>query len=84
MENGTLLNLLIKKGNEFEKELRNKIIKGIIAGMIHLHKEGIIHRDLASRNILLNENYESKISDFGYSRIIKSNEEIAQTKSEVN
>ncbi len=30
-----------------------KIIRGIVAGMCHLHKEKIIHRDLAARNILV-------------------------------
>lgn len=38
--------------------------------MHHLSKEGICHRDLASRNVLLDENFKPKISDFGLSRFV--------------
>jgi len=51
-----------------------KIIKGIAAGMHHLHSEGIVHRDLAARNILLTKENNVKISDFGYARVIGSDE----------
>ena len=37
-------------------------------GMLHLSFEGIVHRDLATRNILLSSTLHSKISDFGMSR----------------
>lgn len=42
---------------------------GIANGMMSLHKLGIIHRDLKSLNILLDENLLPKIGDFGLSRI---------------
>ena len=48
--------------------IRLKIIKGIAAGMEHLHKEKIVHRDLSARNILLNERdkiLEAVVADFG-------------------
>jgi serine/threonine protein kinase len=38
------------------------LIRGIAAGMLHLHKHNIIHRDLAARNILLTSSGEPKIS----------------------
>ena len=56
------------------------IIEGIAQGMIHLHKYSrlkIIHRDLKTSNILLDELDESmnpKISDFGMARIFKQND----------
>ena len=37
-------------------------------GMEYLSSKGIIHRDIAARNCLLNSNYDLKISDFGLSR----------------
>jgi len=41
------------------------IVRGIALGMFHLHQHKLIHRDLASRNILLSNSYDPKIADFG-------------------
>ena len=31
------------------------------AGIVHLHKQGIIHRDIAARNIFLDDKYRGKV-----------------------
>lgn len=52
---------------------RMKICQGVAQGLNYLHtfsKSRIIHRDIKASNILVNENFEAKIADFGLARLI--------------
>eukprot|EP01087_Luapelamoeba_hula_P018988 TRINITY_DN6220_c0_g1_i1.p1 TRINITY_DN6220_c0_g1~~TRINITY_DN6220_c0_g1_i1.p1 ORF type:complete len:1407 (-),score=218.11 TRINITY_DN6220_c0_g1_i1:15-4235(-) len=40
------------------------------AGILHLHYEHVIHRDIAARNLLIDENYSVAVADFGLSRTL--------------
>ena len=56
----------------------------IVAGMKHLHQHGIIHRDLALRNILIMQDGTCKVSDFGLSRRANSeNKEKEEKKKRI-
>ena len=48
------------------------MIFGIASGMKYLHSNGIIHRDIKSANILLDDRIFPKIADFGFSKKIQN------------
>ena len=49
--------------------MRNQMAAEIIQGLIYLHREKIIHRDLKSPNVLLDEDQHIKLGDFGLAKI---------------
>ncbi|XP_066325635.1 probable receptor-like serine/threonine-protein kinase At5g57670 isoform X2 [Miscanthus floridulus] len=70
--NGTLASALHgKSGKTLEWPLRYKIAVGVARGLQYLHmfcRHRIIHRDIKASNVLLGNDFEPQISDFGLAK----------------
>ncbi|GJN11491.1 hypothetical protein PR202_ga29689 [Eleusine coracana subsp. coracana] len=84
IKNGSLDNFLFdkSKGNALHWELQYNIIIGIAKGILYLHEDSsmrIIHRDLKANNILLSDDMEPKIADFGLAKLLVEGHTRTQT-----
>ncbi|XP_059357884.1 TRAF2 and NCK-interacting protein kinase-like isoform X5 [Carassius carassius] len=55
------------KGNSLREDWTAYISREILRGLTHLHHHKVIHRDIKGQNVLLTENAEVKLVDFGVS-----------------
>lgn len=56
--------------NQYDRQY--KVISEILNGVIYLHSEGVLHRDLKPQNVLYNSDSDIVINDFGFGRQINS------------
>lgn len=64
----TLTHYIFKIGNGFDEKFAKYIFKKILLAVQIIHNSTIVHLDLKTDNILLDENYNLKICDFGVSQ----------------
>ncbi|CEH19385.1 mitogen-activated protein kinase [Ceraceosorus bombacis] len=65
---GTDLHRLLTS-RPLEKQFIQYFLYQILRGLKYVHSAGVVHRDLKPSNILVNENCDLKICDFGLARI---------------
>ncbi|KAF5360481.1 hypothetical protein D9756_004630 [Leucocoprinus leucothites] len=63
-ENGSLHNI-VKKFGKFPENLVAVYISQVLEGLVYLHDQGVIHRDIKGANILTNKDGTVKLADFG-------------------
>ena len=70
--NGNAYDLLIKNGKKPDLKLVASIVRDVVRAVYYLHNMVpiIIHRDIKPENILLDENYNAHLIDFGWSNYI--------------
>ncbi|KAI3865963.1 hypothetical protein MKX03_036822 [Papaver bracteatum] len=76
VERGSLKNVLCdgEQATEFNWIKRIRFIKGTASALSYMHHNcvpAIVHRDISSNNILLDFEYDARVSDFGTARILK-------------
>ncbi|CAL4914937.1 unnamed protein product [Urochloa decumbens] len=89
IENGSLANILFKDNILLEWKQRFNIALGVAKGLAYLHHEcleWVIHCDVKPENILLDQNLEPKIADFGLAKLLKrggSNQNVSRVRGTV-
>lgn len=87
MKNGSLDNWIFYTGKRSSShhlnwQTRKEIVLDIVKGLAYLHEEchqKIVHLDIKPHNILLDENFNAKVSDFGLCKFMERDESQIQT-----
>ena len=66
---GSLYQVLHNNSEPLEWKVRYQIASDVAVGLSFLHKENIIHRDLKSLNVLVDNAMHARVADFGLSKI---------------
>ncbi|KAM3916717.1 phosphorylase b kinase gamma catalytic chain, liver/testis isoform [Leptodactylus fuscus] len=77
MKRGELFDYLTEKVTLSEKETRC-IMRSLLEAVSYLHANNIVHRDLKPENILMDDSLNIKLSDFGFSCVLRAPEKLRE------
>lgn len=77
----TSLDRQLQKAGRIDETEALKIGMQICSALDYAHQRGIVHRDIKPHNILLTENMEVKVTDFGLARAIQSSTTVVEPLS---
>lgn len=89
MPRGSVQDVLVQRGaRQFARDRLRwadlvRMAADAAAGILHLHREGVIHRDLACRNLLVDEHLRVRVADFGFARFKEASHSKGLTRSSV-
>src|SRR4051794_6670537 len=66
-DGGNLEEYLKRKNDELDWMERFRLALGVTEGLAHIHAQGVLHKDLHSKNVLIQDG-QAVIADFGCSR----------------
>ena len=78
---GKSLSRLLQIKSHFSIDLVLSIGKQIAGALAYIHEKGILHRDIKPGNIMLSENGDAKLTDFGLAKVTNSGASLTQTGS---
>ena len=85
MNNGSLADLIFKAERPPIWKERIRIALDVARGLLYLHEESearIIHCNIKPQNILMDNNWTARISDFGFAKLLMPNQLGATTAVE--
>jgi serine/threonine protein kinase len=73
VQQGALKEILADSAVRLPWERRLRVLRSAAVGLAYLHSRDIIHRDVKPSNLLVDENWNVKVADFGFARIKEDN-----------
>ncbi|MQL05589.1 hypothetical protein EI015_26315 [Escherichia coli] len=75
MERGSIDKILCndQQAIEFDWNRRVNVVKGVANALCYMHHDcspPIVHRDISTKNVLLDLDYEAHVSDFGTAKLL--------------
>jgi serine/threonine protein kinase len=70
---------LIRENGKLKESVVSHIIRDVVLGLTAMHENKLIHRDIKPENILLSETGTAKLTDFGWSNSIETDNNSRKT-----
>ena len=75
IENGDLFDYVAIMKQGFPEDVARMIFLKILNALGECHREGIVHNDIKAENCLITNNFDIKLTDFGYAKITNNIED---------
>eukprot|EP01114_Cavostelium_apophysatum_P021037 TRINITY_DN7224_c0_g1_i1.p1 TRINITY_DN7224_c0_g1~~TRINITY_DN7224_c0_g1_i1.p1 ORF type:complete len:1132 (-),score=325.55 TRINITY_DN7224_c0_g1_i1:11-3007(-) len=76
---GSIRDVMNKTKATLSEDQISQVCQDVLRGLMYLHTNGIIHRDIKTGNLLVDENAHVLIADFGVSKLTDKSDEVSGT-----